>query len=331
MNAQTNCDQAQQDMVLAQYGELGDQQQLALDAHLEACEECRREAIALFALNEEFAFTPLDPTPNQLTAARLRLDEALDGMPSRSFGARVRANFFRWVGTAQTAPALMVLVLGAGFVGGTALTRYQVSKIKPAVEDMVLTHTTRGAISSVSGIVQVPNTDVVQVNYNRIVPETIQGSLDDPQIRQMLLLGTRLAVNDDVHLDSVALLAGECAAGHRCDGASTTANAEGMTTPDIRTPLLREALYDESPAARLNALKGLKPYVAQDQRVRNTLLAAVTHDPSVEVREEALSLLKPVQADFSVRQTLRTVSTDDVNPAIRNASYQVLQNSSDIW
>jgi len=41
-------------------------------------------------------------------------------------------------------------------------------------------------------------------------------------------------------------------------------------------------------------------------------------------------MLQPVQADSSVRQVLRTVSTEDVNPAIRDASFQVLQGTSDI-
>jgi 2-phosphoglycerate kinase len=37
-----------------------------------------------------------------------------------------------------------------------------------------------------------------------------------------------------------------------------------------------------------------------------------------------------VQADSSVREVLRTVSTQDVNPYIRNASFQALQGAPDI-
>ena len=39
---------------------------------------------------------------------------------------------------------------------------------------------TEGAIANVTGIVQTPNSELVQVNYNRVVPETIEGSLDEP-------------------------------------------------------------------------------------------------------------------------------------------------------
>ena len=82
---------------------------------------------------------------------------------------------------------------------------------------VILSNSANGAIASVSGIVQTPDSEQVQVNYNRLVPETVQGSLDDPQIRSLLLLGTKLATSNDVHASSVALLANECIAGHRCD------------------------------------------------------------------------------------------------------------------
>jgi hypothetical protein len=41
-------------------------------------------------------------------------------------------------------------------------------------------------------------------------------------------------------------------------------------------------------------------------------------------------MLEPVQADSSVRRVLRSVSTQDSNASIRNASFQALQGSADI-
>src|SRR6202012_2172489 len=108
--------------------------------------------------------------------------------------------------------------LGVGFLGGDILTRYQVAHAPKLPTPMILQNGTQGAIASVSGITQSPNSEQVQVKYNRLVPETVQGSLDDPQIRQLLMLGTKLATSNDVHASSVALLASECAAGHSCEG-----------------------------------------------------------------------------------------------------------------
>ena len=69
---------------------------------------------------------------------------------------------------------------------------------------------------------------------------------------------------------------------------------------------------------------------AQDQRVRDGVLEALMHDSSAQVRTAAIGLLEPVQSDSSVRQVLRTVSTQDENPYIRTASFHALQSAADI-
>lgn len=317
-----NCETSQQQMILAHYGELPDEMQFPLEQHLTGCEDCRREWNALVALDEQLGALPvLEPSPNLLTASRLRLDEALDALPPRSPMQRFLGHASRWAGLLQGAPAFATLLLGVGFLSGNILNRYQVAHTPKLPAPMIL-NGGNGPIASVSGIVQTPNSEVVQVNYNRLVPETVQGSLDDPQIRQLLMLGTRLASNNDVHAYSVALLAQECVAGHACD------SDDG--TPGIRAALLTSLRSDKSPAVRLKALTGLQPYVADDERVRDAVLDAVLRDRSSDVRAQAISMLTPVHADTSVREVLRTVSTQDANPAVRNASFQVLQGVADI-
>jgi hypothetical protein len=318
------CNQAQENIILAQYGELPDELQYPLEQHLSLCEDCRREWNATLALQEELALVPLaEPSPNLLAASRMALDEALDALPPRSFAQRLTGNAFRWLGFVQGAPALATLLIGVGFLGGNMLVRYQVEHTPRPVRDVVLSSPATGPIASVSGIVQTPDSDIVQVKYNRLVPEMVQGPLDDPQIRSILMLGTKLAVNNDVHSDSIALLANECRIGHSCD-------ATGDSTPGIRQTLLASLRYDRSPAVRLKALNGLQPYVADDENVRNAFLDALMHDKSADVRIQAIALLQPVQADSSVRQVLHSVATQDVNPAIRTASFHVLQGTGDI-
>jgi 2-phosphoglycerate kinase len=60
------------------------------------------------------------------------------------------------------------------------------------------------------------------------------------------------------------------------------------------------------------------------------VLESLMTDSSATVRSAAIGLLQPVQSDSSVRQVLRTVSTQDENPYIRTASYQALQGAGDI-
>jgi hypothetical protein len=220
---------------------------------------------------------------------------------------------------------LTTLLIGVGFLGGNFLTRYQVANAPKLPSPVILSNASNGAIASVSGIVQTPNSDLVQVNYNRMVPETVQGSLDDPQIRQLLMLGTKLATNSNVHADSVALLASECLAGHSCDSDSADGSSIG-----IRGALLTSLRSDKSSNVRLKALEGLQPYIAQDEHVRDAVLMALMNDSSEGVRTRAISMLQPVQADSSVRQVLRSVSAKDQNPAIRDASFQALQGMVDL-
>lgn len=321
-----NCENAQQNIILAQYGELPDELQFPLEQHVNGCEDCRREWNAMLALAEELDLDPvIDPSPNLLAASRMRLDEALDAMPPRSVQQKFFGNAFRWLSFVQGAPALATLLLGMGFLGGNILARYQAVKAEQheLPRPVIMSGASNGAIASVSGITQTPNSELVQVSYNRLVPETVQGSLDDPQIRQLLMLGTKLASSNDVHVQSVSLLTQECRAGHNCDRSDN--GAEG-----IRTALLASLRNDRSEAVRLKALAGLEPYVAQDERVRDAVLDTILRDRSADVRAQAISMLEPVQADSSVRQVLRTVSTEDANPAVRTASYHALAGAADI-
>ena len=324
-----NCETAQQHLVLVQYGELPDELQFPLEQHVEGCEDCRREWNAMLLLQEELALDPVvEPSPNLLTAARVRLDEALDTLPPRSLKQRLTANVFRWFSFVQSAPALATLLLGAGFLGGHYLGLYQAathaSKLPPSV---VMQNTAESSIASVSGIVETPNSQLVQVNYTRLAPETLQGTLDTPEIRGLLMLGTKLATTSDVHAQSVALLAGECRAGRECDGDGIGRDAQ----QGIRGQLMVNLRYDKSAAVRLKALEGLQPYVASDQNVRDAVLEALVHDASPNIRQQAVSLLTPVGADSSVRQVLRTVSAAPCARHFRERPWAARRSRARSW
>jgi hypothetical protein len=316
------CEKAQQDIVLVTYGELPDERMASLEQHLAECEECNRELKAMLAMHEALAYRPMtEPSPNLLAQSRMRLDEELDNIPPHGFLTRLRSNLYGWLGHMQSAPALITLLLGVGFLGGNLTFRYQLAHQTLPKSPIIIDHPTSGAIADITGIVQTPNTEVVQVTFNRVTPETVQGTLDDPQIRKLLLLGIKDGANNGIRTNSLGLIANECRIGHHCvDG------PDG----DVRNSLLVSLRYDKNPAVRLAALEGLQPYVAEDQRVRDGVLDALAHDSNERIRTRAISLLQPVGSDSSVRQVMRTVSTTDQNPYIRTVSTQVLQGSSDI-
>jgi hypothetical protein len=85
--------------------------------------------------------------------------------------------------------------------------------------------------------------------------------------------------------------------------------------------------YDKSAANRLQALDGLKPYVAEDVRVRDGVLEALMNDEDATVRSRAIGLLHPVATDSSVQGVLHTVESEDDNPHIRTVSHEILDES----
>jgi hypothetical protein len=307
-----DCELAQQKIALLAYGELPDDQCHMLEGHLGACKRCQEELAAVQALQQAMALAPSEePSPNLLAQARLKLEEALDNMPRASWLTRIQESMFRGVAMLGRAPvaasALLILGLGSGAIGGYRFAAHGHTGIGmlPAIDGPA-------RIVNVSSIVREPNSENVEIHFTRLVPETTHGSLDDSQIRQLLLLGAESQVNPVVAQKSVSLLADECLAGHQC--------ADGP----VRNALLVALRYDKDAGVRLKALDGLKPYVAEDMRVRDAVLESLMDDSDAGIRSQAIELLQPVEADSSVRQVLHTVASEDDNPHIRTVSQKVL-------
>lgn len=342
------CEQAQESIALAVYGELPDEDRHLLAQHLVVCESCRAEYEAVEGLRKAMSLSPQEESSaNLLAQARLRLEEALDAVPQGGLlvrlGRRFRLGLVRLSSAPVMASALLVFGLAAGGYGGFRLGAHKLhvqqsemilkalpirpasvaisngsveaANVKPVADgpnDSLMIDTAAAQIANVSQILNAPNSNRVEIRFNRLVPESISGSINDPYIRRLLLLGVVAPQNPMVRDISVDLIARECATG-RCN--------EG---PDRRA--LMDALrYDNDPGVRLNALAGLQPYIASDVHVRNAVLDAMLHDADPIVRVQAIELVAPIEADSSVRQVLHTVAAQDENPQIRDVSEQLLE------
>jgi len=317
------CEVAQDQIVLMGYGELPDELVDGLEQHLSGCGDCSREMNALRAMDEYLALVPvLEPSPNLLAQSRMRLDDELDQISVHGFLTRLRVNFYAWMGHLQSAPALATLLLGVGFLGGNFVHRYQVAHAGTINPGTTIYRPTEGVIANVTGIVQTPNSELVQVHYNRVVPETVEGSLDEPRIRDLLVMGMKPAATNGVRRDAVSLLTDECKAEHNCSGQT---DGKG-----IRAQLLVALRYDKDAGVRMKALEGLQRFVGLDRQVRDAIAETLAHDEDPQVRTMAITLLEPVRTDSSVRQVLRNASIQDENAYIRTASYNALQSAGDI-
>ena len=324
-----NCELAHEQIVTAAYGELADDKVHELKRHLGECADCRKEQEQVLAMKVLADVLPVqEPGPNLVARSRLKLDEALDALPPMRWYERLMQRFMNNMASLQSAPAAAALLLiagvGAGSLGGYEFAQGRAAHAAANAPQVTASQAPLNAspnvadVASVSSIVRKGGSDMVEVNYNQLVPQHIEGSLDSPEIRQLLMLATENASSAGVRDDSVGLLAAECRAGHSCQPSG------------IRDALMVALRYDKNPKVREKALEGLQPYVSEDIRVRNAVLEALLNDSDPRIRTESISVLEPVEADMSVRQVLYSVSTSDNNPQIRNVSRQVLSRVPEI-
>jgi len=335
-----NCELAHERIVAAAYGELPDEQTHELERHIIGCPECAAEREQLQALKVLAAALPvMEPGANLVARSRLRLEEALDALPPRRWYDRLAQRMINNFASLQAAPVAAGLLLlvgaGAGSLGGYEIAQNRTAHIAQTVATVAVAQAatvpqppaapppaaltgTGTQIASISSIVRQPNSEIVEVRYNQVVPQKMQGSLDDPAIRQLLMLASENSASTGVRDDSVGLLAAECRAGHSCKGAG------------IRDALMIALRFDQNAGVREKALQGLEPYVAEDVRVRDAVLEALMNDGDPKVRTAAIKILEPVEADTSVRQVLHSVANSDQNPYIRTVSTQILSREPEI-
>jgi hypothetical protein len=290
------------------------------------CQEDREQLLALKVLAN--AHPVLEPDANLVARSRLRLEEALDALPPKRWYERLSQRMTNNFASMQAAPVaaclLLVVGAGAGSLGGYRIAQSRAARTAQTIQTAQAAATQQQAeagpaeVANISSIVRQPNSQMVEVRYNQVVPQRIQGSLNDPAIRQLLMLASENSTSAGVRDDSVGLLAAECRAGHACKAAG------------IRDALMVALRYDKNEGVREKALKGLEPYVGEDVRVRDAVLEALLNDGDARIRTAAINILEPVEADTSVRQVLHSVANTDQNPHIRNVSRQVLSRVPEI-
>ena len=328
-----NCELAHEWIVTAAYGELADEQAHELDRHITSCVSCAAERQQLEAMKLLANALPvLEPEANLLARSRMRLDEALDALPPLRWYERLSQRMMNNFASLQAAPVAACLLLvagaGAGGLGGYEIAQGRAAHAATAVQTAVAPQTAAAlpapaqpdmnSVANISSIVRKPNSQIVDVSYNQLVPQRIEGSLDNPSIRQLLMMASKNPSSAGVRDDSVQLMADECRAEHGC-------RPEG-----IRDALMTALRSDRNAGVRKKALDGLQPYVAEDVRVRDAILQALLNDDDPHVRTEAINILMPVEGDTSVRQVLHSVANTDQNPYIRTVSTQILSKEPEI-
>jgi hypothetical protein len=296
-----NCDWVQENIPLYLYDELADDARHELEGHAERCAECAIELKAMRVLHAEMSGLPqLEVTPNLLASSRMRLAETLETVQQRR-GWRWTLDPLALLRQMRFSPTLAAVIFVVGFGGGIG-TMYRMSTAMHAGAQSQQ----EASIAGIRNIVQEPGSNRVRIDYERALPETVQGSVNDPQIQALLVMASRSTANSGLRMDSVDLL------------------RKRPDDPAVRESLVYSLRSDSNPGVRLKAEEALTPMVKQDVRVRNAMLEALLNDNNPGVRAGALTALATVSDDTSVRQALTQLAKEDPNDFIRQESSRVI-------
>ena len=310
-----NCDWTKDNVVFYIYDELADNAKFEFEQHVRHCLGCRRELDTALEFKQNLAALAVkEVSPSFLAANRMQLQEALEhAEQKRNFLSSFVFDLAGWMHQIKLAPALTAALLMVGFAGG-ALTTYRMtaergSKNSGGSITQEPVSVDAANIAQIESVTPQANGNQVQIKYNTLQPQTLNGSTDDPRIRQLLLLAARNNRNSGVVLDSLDVLA-----------RSPEDNA-------VREALVYALRYDKNPGVRLKSLEGLKGYVKDDVHVRDAVIEALLHDSNAGVRQEAIGLLDVVKADSSVRAALEVLAGRDPNKFIREESKRYLAST----
>jgi anti-sigma factor RsiW len=304
-----NCDWVQENIALYLYNELADDARHELERHIERCAECAAELKAMRVFHGEMSGMPqLEVTPNLLASARIQLSETLGTVQQRR-GWRWVLDPVALLRQVRFSPALAAVIFLVGFGGGLgAMYRMSATLHGGALS---AEQQQEASIAGMRNIVQEPGSDRVRIDYERALPATVQGSVNDPQIQALLVMASRSTANSGLRMDSVDLL------------------RQKPDDPAVRESLVYSLRSDSNPGVRLKAEEALAPMVKQDIRVRNAMLESLLNDNNPGVRAGALKALDAVRNDTSVRQGLTQLAKEDPNEFIRQESSRILAQAAD--
>ena len=305
-----NCDWTKENVVLYIYGELADDAKFEFEQHVRHCLGCRRELETALEFKDSMAAAPVkDVSPSFLAANRMQLQEALEhAEQSRNIFSSFIFDATGWFHQIKLAPAMTAALLILGFAVGVGTT-YKMMEAKKApitAAGSADVAPVEANIAGIESITPAANSNQVQIKYNTLQPQTLNGSSDDPRIRQLLVLAARNTRNPAIALDSIDVL------------------TRGSEDDAVREVLIEALRYDKNPGVRLKSLDALKGYVRDDVHVRDAVVEALLHDNNAGVRQEAISLLDAVKADSSVRSALTVLADRDPNKFIREESKRYL-------
>jgi hypothetical protein len=307
-----NCNDFSENLPLLMYDELPLGERADCEAHLAGCPNCQSvlaESRRLQALLGER--TSPEPAPDLLVRCRLALDEALDREQMGWRGAL--REWLPRLGIVRPAGALAGLTLVVlGFGLGWTLRPRARALVPGAEKDVSLVSSMGLGDERISGISQVspdPKTGGVRITLNAERRMTLEGSLDDDNVRKVLVYALKSYDNPGIRVDTLEAL--------RASG----------NNPSVQPELLYTLRNDPNLGVRLEALKAVRR-MNWNPEVRQALLDVV-HQPKANqgLRGAVVDeLVKHAVKDKDVvaLSALEQLAANDPNDYVRVKSLRAL-------
>lgn len=295
------CEEARQFMLLAGYGELSFEEEEALELHVASCPECQAARAENASLESLLAQAELEPPAGLL--ARCRRDLAVRIGEESSLRRRfsIRQLWDRWVvhPPMWLRPVGAMAMLAAGFFAARIvpespmMARFSGGSAEPA------------SIARVR-LVNAAGPGQVRVQYEEIRQRELTGSLQDEQIRAMLISAAADPSDPGLRVDTMDLLKNHC------------------ERDEVRQVLIQALRNDPNSGVRLKALDGLKAY-AREPETRQALAEVVQRDDNPGVRVQAIDLLLQNRGEPEVVGLLQELMRREENNYIRSRSQKALR------
>jgi len=292
-----NCEAVKKNAALFLYGELTLEEEQSFQDHIEACADCRREFETEKRVQAALNRREVDVDPALLARSRRDLALRLENAGMRRAGVREwlrRVSDMRIAALARPAAALALIALG--FFGA------RLTASKPAVD---AAGATEPGVMRVRYLESGPSGRV-----HLVVDETRQrelsGSVNDDQIRRLLLAAARESSDAGLRAESMDVLKAE------------------RTPAELRPVLLYALQHDSNPGVRLKAMDALKPYGGEAD-VREALTRVLLADDNPGVRAQAIDLLVEHKGDMTAG-VLQEVVQKENNSYVRLRCQRALED-----
>lgn len=314
-----NCKELEETLPLYLYDELPAEARAAFEKHLEACPACQGAIEDSRRLNRLLAEREApEPTPELVVRCRQALDDALDReqLGWRGLFRGLPALSLRFPG-ASAVLGLLLLGFGLGWTLRPHSSRLLPGENKGAASMDAAAAPDLGHISDISQVTPDPKTGEVRITVNSERRVTLEGSLDDPHIRELLVGAVQSYDNAGIRRDTLDVL------------------KTRRDNPVVREALLRAMRYDPNAGLRLEALKAVEGLDGHD--LDQPLLEVVEHEQNPGVRFAAVDSLTDhvvKEKDTSLLPALERLAREDSERYVRircaSAVQQLAGDAADV-